>query len=82
MGYIKALHWSKSQKMQFFESFSSFRNEIDKKEQIQLLLAHHELFEPGKPLAVVVGVVGGTAPCCVPTWVECAKNNPDLKKIE
>ena len=28
------------------------------------------------------GVVGGGAPCRVPTWVSCAKNNVALKKIE
>ena len=28
------------------------------------------------------GVVGDGAPCRVPTWVECAKNNTVLKKIE
>ena len=30
MGYLKALLWSKSQKMQFFKSFSSFPNDIKK----------------------------------------------------
>ena len=28
--------WSKSEKIKFFENFSSFPNEIDKKEQIQI----------------------------------------------
>ena len=40
------------------------------------------LFEPHKPLAEAPEVVGGGAPCCVPTWVESAKNNTVLKKIE
>ena len=32
---VKALLWSKSEKLQFFKSFYSFPKEIDKKEQIQ-----------------------------------------------
>ena len=32
--------------------------------------------------ASALGVVVGGAPCCAPTWVERAKNNPVLKKIE
>ena len=53
-----------------------------KKANSNFFLAHHEVFEHGEPLAATVGVVGGGAPCHVPTWVERAKNNTVLKKIE
>ena len=36
MGYVKASVRSKSGKMQFLESFPSFPNEIEQKEQIQI----------------------------------------------
>ena len=41
-----------------------------------------QLFEHGEPLTATPGVVGGGTPCCVPTWVERAKNNTVLNKSE
>ena len=36
MGEVKALLWSKSQKIEFLDSFSSFQDEIHKEEQISM----------------------------------------------
>ena len=33
LSYLEALLWFKSQKMQFLEGFSSFKNKIDKKKK-------------------------------------------------
>ena len=52
---------TKSEKMQFFESFFSFPYEIGKKEQIQNSYWLINNSEPGEPLAAAPGVVGGRA---------------------
>ena len=36
MDWVKAMLRSKSEKMQFLESFLSFPNEVDKKEQVEI----------------------------------------------
>ena len=47
------------------------------KEELAALTIDH-----GEPLAVTTGVIGGGHLCHVPTWVEHAKNNTVLEKIE
>ena len=65
------------QKLRKFVSFSSFPKEIEKKEQIQIFFWLIIKKPAAKP-----EVVGGRAPCRVPTWVERAANYAVLKKIK
>ena len=60
--------------MQFFENFSSFPNEIDKKEQIQIFycLIINSLSSAGR----------WQQHRRIPRRVERAKNNPVFKEIE